>query len=400
MRLLHTSDWHLGRTFHGESLLAEQHDAVDRLVDLATQSDVELIVIAGDLYDRAIPPTEAVSLFGDALVRLRDTGAAVVAIAGNHDSATRIGVNDRLLAHANVTVRGDAGRLVQPLTLIPDDGGPPVAVYPVPYLEPSLAGPVLTSLGHTADDADDRDETPRRLSHHAVTARATALIRAHAASTGPIRTVVVAHTFVSGGTTSESERDLTVGNIDLVDLSAFDGFSYVALGHLHGDQAWDDGRVAYSGTPLPYSFSEEHHTKSARIVELGADGACHTEVVPLGIGRPLRTLRGTLDDLLRLPGFSDAEQARVRVQLTDADLPMQAMRRLQQRFPHAVVLHHEPEGRAVTGIGDVASAVRNSQTPLELTQRFWADQHHADATDEQVAVLADALSAATGESGR
>lgn len=396
MRLLHTSDWHLGRIFHGESLLEEQRDAVDRLVDLATEFEVGLVVMAGDLYDRAIPSTEAVSLFDEALVRLRATGAAVVAIAGNHDSATRVGVNDRLLAHAGVTVRGDVGRIVQPLVVTPDDGGSPVAVYPVPYLEPALAGPVLAALG---DTAGDDDEAPRRLSHRDVTARATALIRAHASSVGPVRTVVVAHTFVSGGITSESERDLTVGNIDLVDISAFDGLDYVALGHLHGDQAWDDDRVAYSGTPLPYSFSEEHHTKSARIVELGTDGACRTEVVPLGVGRPLRTLRGGFDDLLYSPAFTDAEDARVRVQLTDAELPMQAMRRLQQRFPHAVVLHHEPEGREATGIGDVASAVRDAQTPLELTRRFWTDQHRADATEEQVAVLVDALAAA-GESGR
>ena len=395
VRLLHTSDWHLGRTFHGESLLSEQREAVDRLVELAQDAEVDLVVIAGDLYDRAIPPADAITLFNEALVRLHDTGAKIVAIAGNHDSAARVAVADQLLEHAGVTIRGDVARCTRPLRLDPDDGGPTVAVYPVPYLEPSLAGPLLGRL----DDTDATDAS-RRFGHREVTNHATTLIRRHAASLGPVRTVVVAHTFVAGGTTSDSERDLTVGNIDLVDMSTFDGFDYVALGHLHRDQAFDNGRVAYSGTPLPYSFSEERDTKSVRIVEMDTRGLCRTEVVPLGVGRPLRTLRGAFDDLLVNPDFADAEQARVRIQLTDLDLPLQAMPRLQQRFPHAVVLQHDPDGRAASGSRDVAAAVRDAATPLDLTLRFWADQHGADPSEKQVAVVTEALAAAGSEDDR
>ena len=398
MRLLHTSDWHLGRIFHGESLLSEQREAVDRLVELAQDAEVDLVVIAGDLYDRAIPPADAISLFNEALVRLHDTGAKIVAIAGNHDSAARVAVADQLLEHAGVTIRGDVARCTRPLRLDPDDGGPTVAVYPVPYLEPSLAGPLLGRLDDT--DGANATDTSRRSRHREVTNHATTLIRRHAASLDPVRTVVVAHTFVAGGTTSDSERDLTVGNIDLVAMSAFDGFDYVALGHLHRDQAFDNGRVAYSGTPLPYSFSEECDTKSVRIVEMDTRGRCRTEVVPLEVGRPLRTLRGAFDDLLVNPDFADAEQARVRIQLTDLDLPLQAMPRLQQRFPHAVVLQHDPDGRAASGSRDVAAAVRDAATPLDLTLRFWADQHGADPSEKQVAVVTEALAAAGSEDDR
>ena len=398
MRLLHTSDWHLGRTFHGESLLSEQREAVDRLVELAQDAEVDLVVIAGDLYDRAIPPADAITLFNEALVRLHDTGAKIVAIAGNHDSAARVAVADQLLEHAGVTIRGDVARCTRPLRLDPDDGGPTVAVYPLPYLEPSLAGPLLDRLDDT--DGANATDTSRRFRHREVTSHATTLIRRHAASLGPVRTVVVAHTFVAGGTTSDSERDLTVGNIDLVDMSAFDGFDYVALGHLHRDQAFDNGRVAYSGTPLPYSFSEERDTKSVRIVEMDTRGLCRTDIVPLGVGRPLRTLRGAFDDLLVNPDFADAEQARVRIQLTDLDLPLQAMPRLQQRFPHAVVLQHDPDGRAASGSRDVAAAVRDAATPLDLTLRFWADQHGADPSEKQVAVVTEALAAAGSEDDR
>ena len=397
-RLLHTSDWHLGRTFHGESLLSEQQEAVDRLVGLASNAEVDLVVIAGDLYDRAIPPTDAVTLFNEALVRLYDTGAKIVAIAGNHDSAARVAVADQLLEHVGVTIRGDVARCTRPLRFDPDDGGPTVAVFPVPYLEPSLAGPVLSRL----DDTDGADATvaSRRFRHYDVTDHATNLIRRQAVSLGPVRTVVVAHTFVAGGTTSDSERELTVGDIDLVDMSAFDGFDYVALGHLHRDQAFDNGRVAYSGTPLPYSFSEERDTKSVRVVEMDTRGRCRTEVVPLSIGRPLRTLRGAFDDLLVNPDLADAERARVRIQLTDLDLPLQAMPRLQQRFPHAVVLEHEPEGRMAIGSGDVASAVRSGMGPLDLTLRFWSELHGANASEPQQAVLREALATTGTENDR
>lgn len=395
MRILHTSDWHLGRNFHGESLLGEQEAVVDRLVELASDARVDLVVIAGDLYDRAIPPADAVTLFGDALARLSDADAKIAAIVGNHDSPSRVAFADRVLERTGVTVRGDVSRCAEPLRLDPDDGGPAVHVYPVPYLEPSLAGPQLDRLEGSRLNGDAIHQESRRAGHHEVTARATALIRRHAVAGGPIRTVVIAHTFVDGGMPSESERDLSIGNIDRVGIEAFDGFDYVALGHLHRSQEFNSGRIAYSGSPLPYSFSEEGDTKSARVIEMDADGNCKTEEVPLNVGRPLRTLTGRIDALLKNREFADAEGARVRIRLTDDELPLQAMARLQQRFPHAAVLEHTPEGHLAADETDVADAVASAETPLELTLRFWSDQHGRDATGPQREVLTRAIAAAT-----
>lgn len=436
MRILHTSDWHLGRSFHGASLMHEQEEIIDRIVELARNRRVDLVVIAGDLYDRAIPPTDAVRLFDEALVRLRETGATVVAIAGNHDSPNRVAVADRILEQAGVAVRGAVARCVEPLQLEADDGGPPVRVYPVPYLEPLLGRQHLDQLDGDAEAAgaaqaeaeeteakaakkagtagsrraDRHDpaiallagqqspeaEATRRASHHDVTELATTLIRRAAAAGGPTRTVVVAHTFVDGATPSDSERDLSIGNIDRVGLDVFGGFDYVALGHLHRCQAFDEGRIAYSGSPLPYSFSEENDTKSVRIVEMNAEGRCSTEVVPLGVGRPLRTLRGRMTDLLGSAAFSEAEQDRVRFLLTDPELPLQAMARLQTRFQHAVTLEHQPDGQIRNGSEGVAHAVEHSENPLDLALRFWADQQGADASDAQKKALTSALEAAAG----
>lgn len=395
MRILHTSDWHLGRSFHGASLRGEQQAVVDRLVEITRTERVEVVVVAGDLYDRAIPPAEAVALFDEALVRLRDTGARVVAVAGNHDSPTRVAVADQLLEQAGVAIRGDVARCTSPVTAPSDDGGPPVAFYPIPYLEPALAAPILD---RPSPDGPTEAGT-RRATHGAVTSRATDLIRAHAAGSG-CRSVVVAHTFVAGGTTTDSERDLTVGNVDCVALDAFAGFDLVLLGHLHRAQAWDDGRVAYSGSPLPFSFSEEHQQKSVRLVDVDPRGRCRAEAIPVGVGRPIRTLRGRLDDLLRRGDLTDAEGAWVRVRLTDPELPLGAMTRIQQRFPHALLLEHVPPDRRPAGTGDARSALAECPSPLDLATRFWADQHGTEPTPAQVAILECALTAAGREADR
>ncbi|HEX2575660.1 MAG TPA: exonuclease SbcCD subunit D [Aquihabitans sp.] len=421
MRVLHTSDWHLGRTFLGASLLEEQAEAIDRIVALAAEREVELVVIAGDLYDRAVPPSSAVELFDDALARLRATGARVAAISGNHDSSVRVGVNDRLLNEVGVAVRGDAARLAEPLVLAdPADGGPPVAVYLVPYLEPSVdvprlearhrlsvappptpsapvAGAAPTLFDEAAPEAASAPSPAparTRASHDRATRLATDAVRRHLATLGAVRSIVVAHTFVAGGRVSDSERDLSVGGVERVAADAFAGFDLVALGHLHQPQEVDGARVAYSGTPLPYSFSEEGQAKSVRIVDLAADGSVSAEVVPLGAGRPLRTLVGHLQDLLLDPALADAEGARVRARLTDDHLPNQAMARLRGRFPHAVELRHEP----ATAAGAERPAATDLTTlerldPLDLALRFWHDQQGVAASADEHRLLARAVAA-------
>ena len=395
MRFLHTSDWHLGRQFHGASLLQEQAAAMDRIVALAAEAEVDAVLIAGDLYDRAIPPAEAVQLFNDTLARLSRGGASVVAIAGNHDSHVRVSIYDPLLSAFGVTIRGDVRRSDEPVVVTPRSGGGPVAIYPLPYLDPAVDGPFLL-------EAPDRISAAAstRISHQEVTQLALERIRLDQRRRSHHRSILVAHTFAAGGESCESERELTVGQVDRVRVDTFAGFDYVALGHLHGSQQLDGPRVAYSGTPLAYSFSEQHHTKSVRLVELDPAGTPTVEIVPLQVGRPLRTLEAGIEALCTDSQFEGAVDAWVRVILTDEVLPLQAMARLRRRFPHVAELRHRPpQGLQATAI-ERNQQVRAATSPLDLGLSFFADQQGRPAAPAEAALLRQALQAASGGGDR
>ena len=289
MRFLHTSDWHLGRSLHRADLREAQSAFLDHLVETARAERVDAVLVAGDVYDRAIAPVDAVALCEDALARLRDTGARVIAISGNHDSALRLGVNSALIDTAGVHLRTNRARLAEPVMLADEHG--PVAVYGVPYLEPALgsAGRDHGCRPRRTRTAPARSRRGQR-SHATVLGQAAARIRADAAARGMNRTVVMAHAWVAAGGTDEerrdaatrqqsgSERDISVGGIGYVPAALFDGFSYVALGHLHGQQTLAD-HLRYSGSPLPYSFSEKNHKKGSWLVEVGLDGKTRAERV-------------------------------------------------------------------------------------------------------------------------
>jgi DNA repair protein SbcD/Mre11 len=284
-----------------------------------------------------VPPVDAVALCERALVRLRETGARVILISGNHDSARRLGFSSALIDASGVHLRTSAGRLADPVILHDDHG--PVAVYGVPYLEPAVGLPADGDPG-----TGDEGSMPR--SHEAVVGAAARRIRADATARGIARTIVMAHAWVHGGAASESERDISVGGIGHVPASLFDGFSYVALGHLHGQQTIA-GTVRYSGSPLPYSFSEANHKKGSWLVEVGADGMTRAERVPAPVYKRLTVLRGHIDDLLTSPAYAEHEDDFVAVTLTDTARPEAAMDRLRNRFPHTLTLEFKPEG--VTG---------------------------------------------------
>ena len=433
MRVLHTSDWHLGRSLHRADLRTAQARFIDHLVEAARSEQVDAVLVAGDVYDRATPPVDAVELYEDALARLRATGARVVLISGNHDSARRLGVNSALIDASGVHLRTRPASLADPVLLADDHGD--VAVYGVPYLEPALGVPELRpsapepgrglseqspglsesgsaeperslSLPESAsgESAGDASAVGRR-THEFVLRAAVNRIRASAAGRGVSRTIVLAHAWVAGGASdqerkqdaaqarSDSERDISVGGIGYVPASLFDGFSYVALGHLHGKRTLTDN-VRYSGSPLPYSFSEKDHRKGTWLVNVGATGETSAEWVPAPVHKRLTTLAGRLDDLLTSREHDSREGDFIAVTLTDTARPEGAMDKLRARFPHILTLEFKPDG--VTPDSRSYGEKVKGRDDLTVAAEFVRHVRNTEASPAECALLADAFAASRG----
>ncbi len=392
MRILHTSDWHLGRTLHGVDLLGHQAAFCDHLVELVRAESVDAVVVAGDVYDRAVPPVEAVQLLADVLRRLSES-ATVVVTPGNHDSAIRLGFGAELM-RPGVHLRARVADVGTPVLLRDEHG--PVAVHALPYLDPDAVRSVL---------ADDGDE-PLPRSHEAVVAAAMGRVRRDlAARTAAgtvagerVRSVVLAHAFVVGGQASESERDIRVGGVDAVPAGVFAGVDYVALGHLHGPQeiafplpdggAGPDGGartpvLRYSGSPLAYSFSELRHRKSSVLVDLGPYGVVRTELVRAPVPRRLAEVTGTLADLLGAAGDGH-EDDWLRAVVTDAVRPPELHARLKARFNHLLVTEHRPPAGTARSRAAVVTA---AQDPVEVAAQFVEHVTGAAPTSDELAVL-------------
>ncbi|MFH8347519.1 exonuclease SbcCD subunit D [Streptomyces sp. NPDC018045] len=374
MRFLHTSDWHLGRSFHRVNLLTAQRAFLDHLVETVRTQRVDAVLVAGDIYDRAVPPLAAVELFDDALHRLAGLGVPTVMISGNHDSARRLGVGSGLMRQAGIHLRTDPATCATPVVLRDEHGE--VALYGLPYLEPAL---VKDEFG--AERAD----------HAHVLGAAMDRVRDDLAGRpAGTRSVVLAHAFVTGGAPSDSERDITVGGVESVPASVFDGVDYAALGHLHGCQTITD-RVRYSGSPLAYSFSEERHRKSLWLVDLDAAGTVTAERLDCPVPRPLARVRGTLDDLLADPALAVHEEAWVEATLTDPSRPHEPMARLAGRFPHILSLAFEPAESGARTLASYAQRLRG-RSDQEIAEDFVAHVRPGRGMDdEERAVLRSAL---------
>ena len=314
MRLLHTSDWHLGRTLYGEDLLTHQAAFLDWLLAEAIERQVHAVVVAGDVYDRAVPTTDAVAVLDQALRGFAAAHVPVLLTSGNHDSAVRLGFGSRLSELAGVHLRTAVPDIARPVLLSDEHGE--AALYGIPYLLPDA---VMADLG-------------AERSHASVLAAAVRLIKTDATERGIARTIVAAHAFITGAIASESERDIRIGGIGDAPASLFAGLTYVALGHLHGQQDVSAGpgptTVRYCGSPMAFSFSERHHHKSVTLAEI--DGAGHVKTTKLAtpVPRPLREVRGKLEDLLAGKGgtgASDLAGAWVKVVLTDTVRPPSPM---------------------------------------------------------------------------
>ena len=376
MRILHTSDWHIGRSFHGHSTLDALRGVLDVLVEQVSEHRVDVVVLAGDVFDSAAPAAACYSLLSDTLVKLSDAGARVIVTSGNHDSAARLGFQSALL-RSDISVVTDPAAVGTPVTI--DDADGPVHFYGIPYLEPAI-------VRHRWEGVELRSQA-QTLGH------VMGIVRDDLAERGG-RSLVVSHCFTAGvEATPGVEREIRQGGLDVVPVSVFDGPDYVALGHIHGRQTLTD-RVRYAGAPLHYSFGEGDKPRGSWLVDLDAAGLASVAWLALPVPRPLVTLRGTLDELLDDPRFAEHEQSWVCAQYTDPTPQLDPMRRLQQRFTHCATVMHAPVGAVADDGRDYAGRVRAARDDVELVDAFLAHVRAGEgASADEVALMREVVDA-------
>jgi DNA repair protein SbcD/Mre11 len=371
MRMLHTADWHLGRSLHGMRLLDDQAYVLAQLTTIARDWQPDVVVIAGDVYDRTVPPGDAIELLdttlSDLVMGLR---IPVIIIAGNHDGPQWLSFGSRLLTAAGVHMFGSLRRETGCVTLHDTHG--PVRFYAMPYADPAIGR--------------DRLQNPAITDHSRLVQTWVTMALGEAAMPG--RAVAVAHAFVSGGQESTSERQLTVGGTGQVPVAHFTPFHYTALGHLHAPQSAGGARVQYAGSLLKYSISEIDHVKSVTLVEMDAHGQCQVERVPLRPQRDLRRVAGMLDALLTAEPDATMREDYVVVSLLDTEPVVDPMNRLRRVYPQIIHL----ERPALPRLEPSLSAPAGSGQPVaSLFAGFYRAVTGVDLADDQQALFTDVI---------
>jgi exonuclease SbcD len=353
-------------------LEAQQH-AIDFIVSTVAERQIDVVLLSGDVYDRALPPVDAVRMFDQALVDLHAAGAEVVVTSGNHDSAIRLGFMSRMMHGVHIRTAPEA--ITEPV--IYDDAGHRVCIWTVPYLEPRL---------HAADFGVDAN-------HFSIMSHVMEQIRAEITERKltDATHIMMAHLFAAGASASESERDIgegtEVGTLGQVPADMFDGMDYVALGHLHGRQTMTD-TVRYSGSPVAYSFSEHTHRKGMWLLETGDE--LRIEPVDIPQLKSLAVLKDEIEPLLESEEYAWAEDAWCQITVTDPKRPPQAFRRLKHRFPGMLNFILAPTGDTEKHT-TYSDRIAKAKTDMDLVLDFVDHVRNRPASDNEQRWLRDAL---------
>ncbi len=363
MRLIHLSDLHLGKRVNEFSMLEDQAYILKQILTIIDAEKPHAVLLAGDVYDKAVPPTEAVELFDEFLVGLARRGLEVFVISGNHDSPERISFGARIMDASGIHLAPVYGGKVRPTSLEDEYG--PVDVYMLPFLKPAqvrrfFEGAELSTYTEAVDRAiQSMDIDPKR------------------------RNVLVTHQFVTGARRSESE-ELSVGGADNVDAGVFAAFDYVALGHLHTPQNCGTDRIRYCGTPLKYSFSESRDAKSVTVVELGEKGTLSCRTVPLTPLHDLVELKGTYKDLTLKAFYANTswQEDYVHITLTDEEDVPDAIGKLRTIYHRLMKLDYDNTRTRSQGALQAAEEIE-AKSPLQLFSDFYRAQNNQPMSREQ-----------------
>ncbi len=368
MRILHTSDWHLGRQFYNQSLLEDQRLALQQICTVVSECKVDVVIVAGDIYDRSVPPASAVELLDKTVHHIcNELQVPMILIAGNHDSPERLAFGSRQLSAAGLYVTGTLWQVPQEIVLR-GKGGDEVAFYPIPYTDP-----ITVRHCHSVDLSTHNDAL-----HYLVE-----LIHEKRSSGRPA--VAIAHCFLAGGEASESERPLAIGGIEYVAPEVFQEFDYTALGHLHGPQFRGAEMIRYSGSPLKYSFSEERQHKSVTLVDLSPGRGVQIEKIDIKPARNMRTLEGALDDLLAIGKTDPQREDYLQIRLTDTHAILDVMNKLRELYPN--ILHLERPGLSERHyLHGRRERIRKGE--LSMFEDFYRQVTDSELTVEQRQVIA------------
>ncbi len=362
MKFLHTSDWHIGRQFHNVSLLDDQRHVLAQIVAYIRNEAVDAVIIAGDIYDRSVPPAAAVSLLDEVLNTIcTDLAVPVLLIPGNHDGAERLRFGSKQLKQAGLHIIGDLNQITQPVIL--NKNGHAIAFYGIPYNDPESV------RNHFEVDVTSHDEA-----HQYLVEQINAVKNANAIN------VLISHCFIDGAEASESERPLSIGGADRVSVEPFKAFDYVALGHLHNPQHKGETHIRYSGSILKYSFSEQRQQKGVTLVEMDETGLKSTTHLPLKPLRDMRTLEGDLESLLKQGATDPNHQDYLLIRLTDQNAILDPMSKLRQVYEN--VLHIEKTWLQDSGNLQV-NRDKLKRGELDMFQDFFKQVSGQDLTPEQ-----------------
>ncbi|HDM8048518.1 exonuclease SbcCD subunit D [Vibrio fluvialis] len=371
MKFLHTSDWHLGRQFHNVSLLEDQRYVLKQLIDYLKNNAVDAVIVAGDVYDRSVPPTVAIELLDEVVSSIcTDLNIPMIMIPGNHDGARRLGFAAKQMKGAGLHIISDFEQMMTPVVLKSELAGD-VAFYGMPYNDPEQV------RHHYQNSVTTHDEAHQFLCECIKAQRDTSQ-----------RHVLISHCFVDGAMESDSERPLSIGGSDRVNHEHFADFDYVALGHLHQPQKKGEEHIRYSGSLMKYSFSEQHQKKGMTLVELNDAGFVAAEHIPLSAPHDMRIIEGELDQLLEQGKTDPSAHDYLLVRLHDKHAILDPMEKLRKVYPN--VLHLEKPGMLIDVDREMGRA-RLARGEMDMFRDFFLEAKQEPLSEQQESAMAEVI---------
>ncbi|EOK5708201.1 exonuclease SbcCD subunit D [Vibrio parahaemolyticus] len=371
MKFIHTSDWHLGRQFHNVSLLEDQQAVLEQLIQYIENNPVDAVIVAGDVYDRSVPPTIAIELLNRVVKRIcGELNTPMILISGNHDGAERLGFGSEQMKRSGLHIISNFEDMLTPVVIETKAAGH-VAFYGMPYNDPEQVRYVYKEPVSTHDEA-----------HKLLAEKITEQFQSEH------RNILISHCFVDGAIESESERPLSIGGSDRVSHEHFLNFDYVALGHLHQPQKKGEEYIRYSGSLMKYSFGEQNQKKGFTLVEIGKDGFIGAEHIELTAPHEMRIVEGELEQILEWGKTDPKNEDYLLVRLLDKHAILNPMEKLRTVYPN--VLHLEKPGMLI-GVEQEMAQAKLARSEIDMFKDFFAEAQDSELSNEQEQAISEII---------